>query len=80
MIAAVIPAYKTKAQIENVLRGIGKEVHKIYVVDDGCPEETGRFVNENFSDQRIELIFLEVNQGVGAAVMAGYKRAVKEGI
>ena len=79
MIAAVIPAYKTKAQIENVLRGIGKEIHKIYVVDDGCPEETGRFVNENFSDQRIELIFLEVNQGVGAAVMAGYKRAVKEG-
>ena len=79
MIAAVIPAYKTKAQIENVLRNIGEEIHKIYVVDDGCPEETGRFVNENFSDQRIELIFLEVNQGVGAAVMAGYKRAVKEG-
>jgi dolichol-phosphate mannosyltransferase len=78
MIAAVIPAYKTKAQIQNVLREIGEEIHKIYVIDDGCPEETGRFVNENLSDKRIELIFLEHNQGVGAAVLAGYKRAIEE--
>ena len=41
MIAVVIPCYRVKSQILDVLSGIGPECQAIYVIDDGCPEATG---------------------------------------
>ena len=79
-IGVVIPCYKVKKQILNVLRNIPDLVDYIYVVDDACPEMTGRYVEENITDSRIQVILHEKNKGVGAAVMSGYSAAIKQGV
>lgn len=78
-IAAVIPCFRVKNHILDVLEEIGPEVSKIYVVDDACPDDSGRFVRENSKDERLVFIFHEQNQGVGGAVISGYKAAYAEG-
>ncbi len=37
-IAVVIPCYKVKRHILNVIKNMGPEVSHIYVVDDCCPD------------------------------------------
>ena len=78
-IAVVIPSYKVTRHILSVISQIGSEVDRIYVVDDCCPEHSGRFVQDNNRDPRVTVLFNEVNQGVGGAVMAGYRAAIDDG-
>jgi glycosyltransferase involved in cell wall biosynthesis len=78
-IAVVIPCYKVKQHIMDVLQAIGPEVSSIYVVDDKCVEQTGQFVQDNCSDPRVRVLFHPVNLGVGGAVITGYKKALIEG-
>ncbi len=79
-LAVVIPCFKVKQHIAGVLEKIGPEVKKIYVVDDACPEETGNYVKEFVKDKRIQLIFHSQNQGVGGAVISGYRAALSDGM
>jgi len=78
-VAVVIPCYKVTRHILEVIAGIGAEVHQIYVVDDACPEGSGKFVHANVGDPRVRVLFHAENQGVGGAVMAGYRAAIAEG-
>ena len=78
-IAVVIPSYKVTRHILAVIQNIGPEVDRIYVVDDCCPDHSGRFVQENNRDPRVSVLFNEVNLGVGGAVMAGYRAAIDDG-
>lgn len=78
MIAVVIPTYRCKSSILQVIAGIGPEVDKIYVVDDKCPEESGVFVQQNCKDSRVEVIFHDKNKGVGGAVKTGYRKALTD--
>jgi dolichol-phosphate mannosyltransferase len=78
-VAVVIPSYRVKQHILNVLDGIGEEVANVYVVDDKCPEKSGQFVLDNCRDRRVTVLFHEENQGVGGAVITGYRRATQEG-
>ena len=77
--AVVIPCYRVRRHIEGVLAGIGPEVEHIFVIDDGCPEETGRFVEETVRDPRLRVIFHPANRGVGAAMVTGYRAALAAG-
>ncbi|HJH20829.1 glycosyltransferase family 2 protein [Pseudomonas sp. FP215] len=79
-IAVVIPSYRVKKHILEVISGIGNEVERIYVVDDLCPEQSGDFVEAHCDDPRVRIIRHEVNQGVGGAVMSGYRAAIEEGV
>lgn len=79
-IAVVIPTYKARSHILDVLNRVGSEVIRIYVVDDCCPENTGEYVSENCNDSRVSVIRHEKNQGVGGAVMTGYKTAIDDGM
>ena len=79
-IAVVIPCFKVKRHIVNVLKKIPKNISKIYVIDDKCPEETGDFVKRNINDKRLKIIKHQKNLGVGAAVISGYKEAIKDDI
>jgi dolichol-phosphate mannosyltransferase len=76
-ICVVIPAFKVKFHILEVIRSIGPEVQKIIVVDDECPEKSGDHVKSNSKDPRVEVIFNKTNLGVGGAVKAGYRRALE---
>ena len=77
--AVVIPCYRVRRHIEGVLAGIGPEVDAIFVVDDGCPDGSGRFVKEAVADPRIRVIFHDENRGVGAAMATGYRAALDNG-
>jgi glycosyltransferase involved in cell wall biosynthesis len=78
-VAVVIPTYKVRSHILSVVERIGSAVSKIYIVDDKCPEGSGQFVLERCRDSRVEVIFNQVNQGVGGATIAGYRRALLDG-
>lgn len=74
-VAVVIPSYKVSAKIMGVLSAIGPEVGGIFVVDDKCPEGSGRLVTEKNRDPRVKVIFQEKNQGVGGATLRGFAEA-----
>lgn len=78
-IAVVIPCYRVRAHIMDVLEGIGPECAAIYVVDDGCPEGSGTLVEESCADPRVRVIRHARNRGVGAAVITGYRAALADG-
>lgn len=79
-VAVVIPSHRVRAHILKVLAGIPAFVERVYVVDDCCPESSGRFVEEQCHDTRVVVLRNERNLGVGGAVMAGYSRAVADGM
>lgn len=62
-----------------VLNDIGADVHRIYVVDDRCPEATGNLVSQEAKDPRIQIIYNNVNLGVGGATLAGMTAAAEAG-
>lgn len=78
-IAVVIPAYKVKTHVLDVLKRIGKEVSVIYVVDDCCPQQSGDFVSQHTQDMRVKVLRNKTNLGVGGATMAGYAAAIRDG-
>jgi dolichol-phosphate mannosyltransferase len=79
VVAVVIPCYKTKSSILEVLGSLGKEVSLVFVVDDACPENSGKLVQSKVTDKRVRVIFHKKNQGVGAAVVTGYRAALEAG-
>ena len=79
-IAVVIPTYRARNHILDVINEIGPEVARIYVVDDCCPDGSGDFVTTNCKDNRVSVITHAENQGVGGAVMTGYNAAIEDGM
>ena len=79
MIAVVVPSYRVREHILSVLADIGAEVGSIYVVDDACPDDSGRLVEESCKDPRVRVIRHAINEGVGAATMTGYRAAIADG-
>jgi dolichol-phosphate mannosyltransferase len=77
VIAVVVPSYKVTSHIVQTLSEIGKEVSYIFVVDDACPEGSGKLVQEKVSDSRVKVIFHEENLGVGGAMITGYRAALE---
>ncbi len=79
VIAVVIPAYRVTEHVLEVLAEIGPEVSKIYVVDDACPDGSGALVAAKCADKRVEVLTHGENQGVGGAVVTGYRAALEGG-
>ncbi len=79
MIAVVIPCYKVAAHICALIPKIGSDVDAIFIVDDCCPEKSGALVEANCADPRVRVIYHTVNQGVGGAVLSGYRAAIAAG-
>lgn len=75
-IAVVIPSYKTALHIRDVIASIPDNIAYVIVVDDACPEASGRIAE---ATDRKNLIVLnhERNQGVGGAMITGYKKALE---
>jgi glycosyltransferase involved in cell wall biosynthesis len=78
-VAVVVPCYRCKAQVRRVLEGIDSSVWRVYLVDDACPEGTGDWVRQSLSDPRIHVLTHTQNQGVGGAVISGYRAALADG-
>lgn len=78
-IAVVIPCFKVKAHILDVIAKIPSVVDKVFVVDDACPENSGTFVEAQLNDPRVKVLYHTENKGVGGAVMTGYEAAISDG-
>ena len=72
-VAVVIPCYKVASHIQEVISLIPESVSYIIVVDDGCPEQSGKLVQDKVEDPRVTVLFNKTNQGVGGAMITGYK-------
>lgn len=77
-VAVVIPCYRVRSHVLSVLERIGPEVDRIYVIDDCCPEGSGKLVESVCADPRVRVLYHEQNQGVGGAVITGYRKALEE--
>jgi len=77
-VAVVVPAYNEEALVGSTVSGIPAFVDSIIVVDDGSKDETA--VRAQNADKRVEVIPHERNQGVGAAIVTGYRRAIAIGV
>ncbi len=77
-IALVVPAYRARQKVADVVRGVPAWITRIYVVDDGCPESSGDAA-EATADARLVIIRRQTNGGVGAAVKTGYVQALADG-
>lgn len=78
-IAVVIPSYRVSRHILGVIASIGPSVRQIIVVDDACPDGSGALVETQCRDPRVVVLRHEVNQGVGGAVLTGYRHAIDSG-
>lgn len=77
--AVVIPAYKVSKHILNVVRSIPTEVDFIIVVDDACPENSGKILKNSRVSRKVTVISHPVNLGVGGAMKSGYLAAMELG-
>ena len=77
-IAAVIPCYRVERDIQSVLQTVPPYINHIIAVDDASPDSTADLVAAFAKeDQRILLIRHPSNQGVGGAMVTGYRKALE---
>ena len=79
-VAVIIPAFRVSDHIIDLLGRMGPEVDKIYVVDDCCPDGSGKLVESVVHDERVVCLYNPVNLGVGGAVLAGFRAAQSDGM
>lgn len=77
-IAVIIPAYRVADYILPLIGKTDDSVSKIVVVDDACPENSGKLVLEKVKDERLQVVFHEKNLGVGGAVKSGYRAVLED--
>jgi glycosyltransferase involved in cell wall biosynthesis len=79
-IAVVIPAYGVERDIQSVLHGLPAYIKYIIVVDDASPDSSADLVTAAAKkDKRITLIRHAENQGVGDAMISGFRKALELG-
>jgi glycosyltransferase involved in cell wall biosynthesis len=78
VVAVVIPAYRAAGTIEEVIRAVPSFVRHIVVVDDGSGDRTAEAAR-SVRDPRVVVVQHELNEGVGGAVLTGYRRAAALG-
>ncbi len=76
-IVAVIPAYNEENLIKKTLHSVPEYIDRIYVIDDCSKDRTVNLIEEE-KDDRIVLIKHKNNQGVGGAIVSGYKAALDD--
>lgn len=79
-IVVIIPAYKVEREISDVLFSVPDYVRSIIVVNDASPDQTADVIKKIAKrDKRIILLNHERNQGVGGAMITGFKKALELG-
>jgi glycosyltransferase involved in cell wall biosynthesis len=74
----IVPVFKSKKQLQKVVnRILAIDPKLILLVDDCCPDNSTDIVNKNLSD-KIKIIKLNKNRGVGGAFLAGFDYLLAE--
>jgi glycosyltransferase involved in cell wall biosynthesis len=80
-LAVVVPCHNEQLLITRVLETMPAFVDRIYVVDDVSSDNTVQVVKDyiaNTGTSRVQLLQHPVNQGVGGAIVTGYKAAAAD--
>lgn len=77
-VAVVIPCYRVAGQIASVLQTLPTFIRTIICVDDRSPDDTAEQIRR-LHDPRVRLVQHSVNQGVGGAMVTGYREALRLG-
>ena len=76
-----VPAYNEEKLIRKTIEEMPPFVDRIYVVDDASNDNTSKVVEKIMKhDKRVVLIRHTKNQGVGGAIVSGWKKGLKEGM
>ena len=78
-IAVVIPCYRVRDKIVDVVDSVLPIADFVIAVDDCCPEKSGQFLRESRTDPKLTILFHEKNQGVGGAMITGFQVALEAG-
>jgi dolichol-phosphate mannosyltransferase len=78
VIAVIIPSYRVAGSVRQVIESLPPAINHIIVVDDACPENSG-LAAEQMNLQKVQVVRHPVNQGVGGAMLTGYKKAMELG-
>lgn len=83
-VAVVVPCYNEETQIGRVLSSMPEFVDCVIVISDcgtdGTCDVVRQFISETAGSERIVLLEHEINKGVGAAIVTGYREAIRRGI
>ncbi|MBE3123966.1 MAG: glycosyltransferase family 2 protein [Planctomycetes bacterium] len=83
-VAVVVPCYNEETQVDRVITSMPLFVDSIIVVDDASTDATAdvirRRMEQDGAKSRVTLVPLDANRGVGAAIVAGYKEAIRRRI
>jgi len=75
-VAVIVPAYNEEKLIGKVLKAVPSFIDHIVVVDDASRDRTGEIVKSHQeADSRIIYLNHSKNEGVGGAIITGYKWA-----
>ena len=77
-VAVVVPAYNEEALVASTVSRIPDFVDRIFVVDDASTDATAERARD--ADKRVEVLSHERNEGVGGAIVTGYRRAAQDEI
>src|SRR3954447_2733019 len=77
-VAVVVPAHNEERLVGKVVSTVPDFVDHTIVVDDASADATSEAVLA-VNDDRVELIRLEQNSGVGGAILTGHQRALELG-
>jgi dolichol-phosphate mannosyltransferase len=79
-ISVVIPAYRAAGKLPIVIAGIPTQISWIIIVDDASPDNTLDIARQCAeTDPRVIVLSHTVNQGVGGAMITGYRESLRLG-
>jgi glycosyltransferase involved in cell wall biosynthesis len=79
-LAVVLPCYRVEKEVERVIASLPDWVTHILAVNDASPDRTGEILAQLAArEPRLEVLTHAQNQGVGGAVVTGFKRALALG-
>jgi len=79
-VAIIVPAYNVERDIQSVLHGLPSYIKHIIVVDDASPDSSADLAAAAAKkNKRIILIRHTENQGVGGAMVTGFRKALELG-
>jgi glycosyltransferase involved in cell wall biosynthesis len=80
-VGVVVPAYNEEKLVPSTINNVPSYVDRIYVINDGSTDAT-RDVVAQICHQNDKIVLVEhtTNGGVGAAIMTGYRKCLKDGI
>ena len=76
-IAVIIPCFRVRDFIVEVVRDALVVADYVFVIDDACPQSSGDHLEQSVSDPRLHVLRHNKNQGVGGAVITGFHAALK---